>query len=160
MASRERKRGVGALHCIPIPHPGEEGGPWHVNAGMNVCRARARSATDHACAAAGHDRLAAAGRGVPSPPQVERVKKLRHRGHPSASPGSVNSERRLVGLAIIMRPLAYVVVRPRRTDPPRRRSMGRAPPGQHMGERAAAAASLRPGVVAQRLGWLFLARRA
>ena len=135
MASRERKRGVGALHCIPIPHPGEEGGPWHVNAGMNVCRARARSATDYACATAGHDRLAAAGRGVPSVRhQVERVKKLRHRGHPPNSPGSVNSERRLVGLAIIMRPLASSSSG-RAVNPPRRRSTGRAPPGQHMGER-------------------------
>ena len=66
--------------------------------------------------------------------QVERVKKLRHRGHPPNSPGSVNSERRLVGLAIIMRPLASSSSG-RAVNPPRRRSTGRAPPGQHMGER-------------------------
>jgi hypothetical protein len=70
--------------------------------------------------------------------QVERVKKLRHRGHP-ASPGGVNSlgsDRRAAVGRSNHHAAARVVVRPcrgRALNPPRRRSTGRAPLGQHMG---------------------------
>jgi len=139
MASRERKRGAGALHCIPTP--GEEDWLRHVNVQWcsvqgrgNECLSRSGPIRDRPRTTPPGRPGRTTGRGVPSPPQVERVKKLRHRGHPSASPGSVNSERRLVGLAIIMRPLASSSSG-RAVNPPRRRSTGRAPPGQHMGER-------------------------